>query len=100
MSEGFVADRSQHGAAGVPSWVEGEPERSVWTGLKLSGKSRLEIATWRCIRCGFLEQYASGEPSADDAAQKQVQRVVLIVAIVAAIVAAVAAGLVSALAGQ
>jgi hypothetical protein len=100
MSEGFVADRTHHSAAAVPSWVEGEPERSVWTGLKLSGRSRFDIATWRCTRCGFLEQYASDGPSQHDAAQKQVQRVVLIVAIVVAVVAAIAAGLVSALVGR
>ena len=100
MSEGFVADRTHHSAAAVPSWVEGQPERSVWTGLKLSGKPRLDIATWRCTRCGFLEQYASGDPSLHDAGQKQVRHVILIVAIVTAVLAAIAAGLVSALVGQ
>ena len=100
MSEGFVADRTHHSAAAVPSWVEGQPERSVWTGLKLGGKPRIDIATWRCTRCGFLEQYASGGPSQHDAVNKQLQRVVVIVAIVAALVAAIAAGLVSALVGR
>jgi hypothetical protein len=97
MNEGFVADRTHHSAAAVPSWVEGEPERSVWTGLKLSGKPRIDIATWRCARCGFLEQYAAGGPSPQGEAQKHVQRVVLIVATVTAIVAAIAAGVAAAL---
>lgn len=97
MSEGVVLDRTHQSGAAVPSWVEGQPERSVWTGLKLGGKPKLDIATWRCTRCGFLEQYASGEPSQHDRAQTQVHRVVLIVAIVTAVIAAIAAGLVSAL---
>ena len=93
MSEGFVADRTHHSAAAVPSWVEGEPERSVWTGLKLRGKPRIDIASWRCTRCGFLEQYASGEPNRHDQAQQQLQFAVLAAAIVAGIAAAVGAAL-------
>jgi hypothetical protein len=93
MSEGFVADRTHHSAAAVPIWVEGQPEGSVWTGLKLRGKPRAGIATWRCRRCGFLEHYAVDEPSPSDAATKQAQTVVLVLAVVAAILAAVGAGL-------
>ena len=93
MSEGFVADRTNQSAAAVPSWTEGQPERNVWTGLKLGGKPRFDIATWRCARCGFLEQYASGEPGRDEQAQKQAQLLVLALAIVAVVAAAVAAGL-------
>jgi hypothetical protein len=100
MSEGFVADRTHHSAAAVASWVEGQPERSVWTGLKLSGKPRFDIATWRCSRCGFIEQYASDAPSPHAAAQKRSQRVVLIVALLASALAAIAAGLFTALAGR
>ena len=93
MSEGFVADRTHHSAAAVPSWVEGQPERSVWTGLKLGGKPRIDIATWRCGRCGFLEQYASAEPSGTDPVRRQVQSVVLVLAVLAAVLAAVAGAL-------
>ena len=39
-------------------WVEGEPQYSIWTGLKLRGKERLPVTTYRCSRCGFLESYA------------------------------------------
>jgi hypothetical protein len=93
MTEGFVADRTHHSAAAVPSWVEGQPERSVWTGLRLAGKPRIEIATWRCARCGFIEQYASSGPSRYEAGHKQVRRAVLIVAAVSASLLAVAGGL-------
>ena len=93
MSEGFIADRTHHSTAAVPIWVEGRPEGSIWTGLKLRGKARTDIATWRCRRCGFLELYAVDEPSPSDTAKKQAQIVVLVAAIVAAILAAVGAGL-------
>jgi len=30
----------------------------MWTGLKLRGKDKLAITTYRCGRCGYLESYA------------------------------------------
>jgi hypothetical protein len=86
MAEGFVVDVS-HGTMAVTSWVEGAPEKSVWTGLKLSGKARSEIATWRCNRCGFLEQYATATPDrSKEAAQSK--QVLLVLAITLAVVVA------------
>jgi hypothetical protein len=84
MAEGFVVDAT-HGGAAVSGWVEGAPEKSVWTGLKLSGKARSEIATWRCNRCGFLEHYAAEAP---DRRQETAQRTqaLMVVAISLAIV--------------
>jgi hypothetical protein len=70
MAEGFVADTT-HGGAAVSSWVEGAPEKSLWTGLKLTGRPRSRIATWRCGRCGFLEHYA---PAAPDKSHEAAQR--------------------------
>ena len=84
MAEGYVIDRT-YGSVAVGSWVEGTPERSVWTGLKLTGKAKVDVATWRCGRCGFLEQYAAGGPSRSEAQHKQVQRLVLIVAVAVAV---------------
>ena len=57
MAEGFVLDRSDNGRA-VSTWVEGAPQKSRWTGVKLKGKMAIEIATWRCASCGLLESYA------------------------------------------
>ena len=57
MAEGFVVDHT-HGGASVSAWVEGEPKKSFWTGLKLGGRTPVEITTWRCRRCGYLESYA------------------------------------------
>ena len=96
MTEGYVLDRT-HGSVTVASWVEGTPERSVWVGIKLAGKPTVDIATWRCGRCGFLEQYASGGgPSAYQAQRKQVQLVVLIMAVVVALLAGGVAALLAA----
>lgn len=60
MSEGFVPTVTTRGTRTVSSWVEGTPKKSLWLGLKLGSKARLEIQTWRCGRCGYLESYAKG----------------------------------------
>jgi predicted nucleic-acid-binding Zn-ribbon protein len=58
MSEGFVVDSGDYGTATVSTWQGGEPKKSFWTGLKQDKKAQIEITTWRCDRCGFLENYA------------------------------------------
>ena len=57
MSEGFILDKTDSRPV-VSSWVEGEPVKSMWTGIRLSGRKRIEIQTFRCRRCGYLESYA------------------------------------------
>jgi hypothetical protein len=57
LEPGFVIDVG-YGTKTVPKWVAGEPEKSIWTGLKLGGKEQLPITTYRCRRCGYLESYA------------------------------------------
>jgi ribosomal protein S27AE len=59
MQEGWVLDQT-HGGRAIASWVEGEPQKSIWVGVKLEGKQPIEIESWRCTRCGFIEQYAKG----------------------------------------
>jgi hypothetical protein len=83
MSEGFVVDATYGGAA-VSSWVKGAPEKSVWTGLKLTGRQRSDIATWRCNRCGFLEHYAAAGPDRKHEGAQRTQAL-LVVAISLAI---------------
>ena len=57
MEEGFTKDVIYGGA--VPSnWIEGEPEKSIWGGTKTKGKLQVQITTYRCIGCGYLESYA------------------------------------------
>ena len=57
MTEGFIMDVS-HGAVLVPRWVAGKPERSFWSGTKVTGKEQCKVATYRCPKCGYLESYA------------------------------------------
>ena len=59
MEPGYVIDEGD-GTRSVANWVAGEPERRIWTGLKLRGKSKVAVTTYRCRRCGYLESYAPG----------------------------------------
>src|SRR4029079_6513472 len=44
MDEGFVVDHT-HGATMQSAWVEGQPRKSFWTGLKLSGSVKHPVTT-------------------------------------------------------
>ena len=57
MEEGFIKDQA-HGAVYASKWVEGQPEQSFWTGTKTRGKHQVQIITYRCVGCGYLESYA------------------------------------------
>jgi len=57
MEQGFLLDES-YGARKPSKWVEGLPKYRLWN-LKVSGKRQIEIASYRCQRCGFLESYAT-----------------------------------------
>jgi hypothetical protein len=57
MEAGFVVDQT-YGAVAQSAWVDGVPERSIWTGVKLKGHQRLPVTTFRCPACGYLESYA------------------------------------------
>ena len=58
MEEGFVLDRGHYSFPAEQEWVEGEPERSFWSGFKMDGKRLFKVMTYRCERCGRLESYA------------------------------------------
>ena len=62
MDEGFILGKgvSDRGYGLTTSWVEGRPQRSFWTGLKLKGRRVLATSTYRCTGCGYLETYARG----------------------------------------
>jgi predicted RNA-binding Zn-ribbon protein involved in translation (DUF1610 family) len=57
MFEGFMQDVA-HGVIRQARWVEGEPVKSFWTGVKTVGKRQFNATTYRCERCGFLESFA------------------------------------------
>jgi len=57
MASGFIPEVS-HGNF-VSFWVEGEPEHSFWSaGVKIPEDKVINIVTYRCVGCGFLESYA------------------------------------------
>ncbi len=56
MAQGFIADTTS-GRHIVARWIAGEPEKSIWTGVKLRGKTAPDAQTWRGSRCGHLESY-------------------------------------------
>lgn len=60
MEKGFVLDRGHANRPQPASWVEGEPEPSFWQGLKLKQRAVRPIVSFRCARCGLLQNYAHG----------------------------------------
>ena len=60
MSEGFILDEA-HGYHRVNRWQLGKPIKSIWTGVKQRRADQMPVATWRCDRCGYLENYATPE---------------------------------------
>ena len=57
MKEGFLLDSGQH-SEGVGHWAEGVPEFWVLKILRMKGRKKYQIRSFRCARCGFLESYA------------------------------------------
>ena len=58
MEEGFIVDHT-YGQMRPSDWVEGEPVKSFWTHTKIKDKDQFRVRTFRCVRCGFLESYAT-----------------------------------------
>ena len=59
MEPGFIIDKGvPNGSVSAPEWAEGVPKTSFWSGLKLSGRERHAVTTFRCTACGYLESYA------------------------------------------
>jgi|KBSSwiStaDraftv2_1062776.scaffolds.fasta_scaffold533002_2 hypothetical protein len=63
MERGFLLDRNHDHRGGAANWVEGEPEKSFWTGLDLKGRAMRTITSFRCPNCGLLLDFASGPES-------------------------------------
>lgn len=59
MAEGFIPV-DKHGMPTAPIWVAGGPKKGWWGGVK-TPKPHIPITTYRCAKCGFLEQYATGK---------------------------------------
>ncbi len=59
MTEGFIVDHGSHGTANVSTFQSGQPSVSFWTGLKQDEKQQIAVTTFRCNRCGYLENFAN-----------------------------------------
>lgn len=57
MIEGHLVDATFGGYL-VPGWQEGKPKQGIMTGLKVRKHDLRDVATFRCDRCGYLENYA------------------------------------------
>ena len=57
MEEGYLLDHT-HGGRMQARWIQGQPVRSFWTGLRIADVDRRLVRTYRCTKCGFLESYA------------------------------------------
>jgi hypothetical protein len=58
MSGGFLMDGSPHDYRSTVQWVDGLPQKSMWTGISIKKKLVLPVTTYRCMSCGYLESYA------------------------------------------
>ena len=59
MLRGFIFDRGHYEHKQRQVWVEGEPERSLWSGIKTSGRAAYTVDSYRCENCGRLEFYTT-----------------------------------------
>jgi Domain of unknown function (DUF6487) len=57
MTEGFLLDTIYDGNK-VGQWFEGIPQIGFLGSVKLRGRKKFDVRSWRCERCGFLENYA------------------------------------------
>ncbi len=48
MLQGFVVDRGHGMSSRVSDWVEGAPEKSMFTGVSAPGDERIPVGTFRC----------------------------------------------------
>ncbi len=58
MEQGVIPDMG-YGKVWVSSWQQSS-EKGLLGGLKIWKKERIEIAAYRCVKCGYLESYAKG----------------------------------------
>ena len=61
MEAGFVLDNG-YGTVTQSEWAEGEPQCSIWTGIRMKGRERHPVVTYRCSRRPYFESYAPAEP--------------------------------------
>jgi hypothetical protein len=58
MSSGFIVDYGAGGKRQVEKWVAGEPKPVFLHGVDIKNLSQIEVVTYRCDECSYLESYA------------------------------------------
>lgn len=58
---GTLVAKDSYTNLAAAEWLEGLPEKSIWTGLKTGGRALLPVAANRCGKCGRLEFFAEAE---------------------------------------
>jgi hypothetical protein len=60
MEEGFLLD-STYGSINhkTTTWIQGTPEKGLLTNIKTHGRTLMNVVTFRCPACGYLESYAT-----------------------------------------
>jgi predicted nucleic-acid-binding Zn-ribbon protein len=58
MEAGFIVDHGHLNTTQVETWVEGEPKKSFWAGVRIGDRQQVPVTTYRCQGCGYLEAYA------------------------------------------
>jgi predicted Zn-ribbon and HTH transcriptional regulator len=61
MIEGYIPDFETRDFSSRSVWVEGKPGKSFLTGTQAFKETKINIKTFRCKNCGFLESYAINE---------------------------------------
>lgn len=59
MTVGFVLDRGDMDYQRQQIWIEGQPEKSFWSGLDTAKREKLHVRAFRYADCNFLEFYAT-----------------------------------------
>ena len=57
MVRGYVPETGQT-YTGRDRWIEGEVEKSIWTGIKTKDRAVYHVDAFRCDTCGALRFYA------------------------------------------
>jgi hypothetical protein len=58
MSSGFLVDYAAGGKRRVETWIAGEPKPASLHGVDIKNQSQIEVVTYRCDECSYLESYA------------------------------------------
>ena len=58
MQTGFLLEGDPGSTRTVTKWVEGAPEGSLWSGLKIGDRQVLPVTTYRCPHCHRLDSFA------------------------------------------